>query len=72
MTKNSEHLQWLHDRMVNVYGENENVDYLHRFRKIIKEIKDGEDGFEAYLEYVTKKQAEERNDIINNIIDGKD
>ena len=39
----SEHLQWLHDRIVNVYGENENVDFLIRFREIIKDIKDEED-----------------------------
>ena len=42
MTK-SEHLQWLHDRIVNVYGESENVDFLIRFREIIKDIKDEED-----------------------------
>ena len=40
---NSEHLQWLHDRIVNVYGESENVDFLIRFREIIKGIKDEED-----------------------------
>ena len=39
----SEQLQWLHDRIVNVYGENENVDFLIRFREIIKDIKDEED-----------------------------
>ena len=42
MTK-SEHLQWLHDRIVNVYGESENVDFLIKFREIIKDIKDEED-----------------------------
>jgi hypothetical protein len=40
---NSEHLQWLHDRIVNIYGESENVDFLIRFREIIKDIKDEED-----------------------------
>ena len=39
----SEHLQWLHDRIVNIYGESENVDFLIRFREIIKDIKDEED-----------------------------
>ncbi len=38
MTSNSEHLKWIHDRMVNVYGVSTNVDFLIRFRKIIKEI----------------------------------
>ena len=40
---NSEHLQWLHDRIVNIYGESENVDFLIKFREIIKDIKDEED-----------------------------
>lgn len=31
----SEFLQWIHDRMVFVHGENKNVDYLHRLRGII-------------------------------------
>ena len=35
----SEHLQFIHDRIVNVYGENENVDFLIRLRKIISELK---------------------------------
>ena len=33
----TEHLQWIHDRIVNVYGENENVDFLIRLRTIINE-----------------------------------
>ena len=40
---NSEHLQWLHDRIVNVYGESENVDFLIKFSEIIKDIKDEDD-----------------------------
>jgi hypothetical protein len=31
-----EHLKWIHDRIVNVYGENENVDFLIRMREIIQ------------------------------------
>ena len=33
-----EHLQWIHDRIVNVYGESENVDFLIRMREIIKNL----------------------------------
>jgi len=33
--KDKEHLQWIHDRIVEVYGESRNVDFLHRMRKII-------------------------------------
>ena len=35
MTTDKEHLQWIHDRIVKVYGESENVDFLIRMRKII-------------------------------------
>ena len=33
-----DHLVWLHDRIVNVYKENKNTDYLIKMRKIIKKI----------------------------------
>ena len=32
------HLQWIHDRLVNVYGESENVDFLIKMREIIKNL----------------------------------
>ena len=28
-------LSWIYDRLVFVYHENENYDYMHRFKKII-------------------------------------
>jgi hypothetical protein len=57
--KDSEHLQWLHDRIVNVYGESENVDFLHKFRKIIKTIQDNENNFQKYFEL--KDKMKEKN-----------
>ena len=35
------HLQWIHDRLVYVYGESENVDFLIKMREIIKPKEDG-------------------------------
>jgi hypothetical protein len=32
------HLQWIHDRIVEVYGENENVDFLIKMREIISNL----------------------------------
>lgn len=32
------HLQWIHDRIVEVYGENENVDFLIKMREIIRNL----------------------------------
>ena len=54
MSENSEHLQWIHDRMVNVYGESRDVDFLIKFREIINEQKELEVGFQAYLDFVEK------------------
>ena len=34
--KDREFLNWVHDRMINVYGENRNIDFLHKLRAIIR------------------------------------
>ena len=39
---NSEHLNWLFDRLVEVHNENPNYDYMIRFRKIIEGIENEE------------------------------
>ena len=39
--KDIKHLQWIHDRLINVYGESENVDFLIRLREIIRPINGG-------------------------------
>ena len=36
--KDSEILQWLHNRLVNVHGENRNYDYMHKMREIITQV----------------------------------
>jgi hypothetical protein len=36
-------LQWVHDRMRFVHGENENVDYMHKLRAIIASVPPGRD-----------------------------
>jgi len=36
MMNDADFLQLVHDRIINVYGENQNVDFLHRLRTIIK------------------------------------
>jgi len=36
--EDKEHLQWIHNRIVKVYGESENVDFLRRMRKIIENL----------------------------------
>jgi hypothetical protein len=51
----SEHLNWIYDRMVHVHGENENVDYLRKFRSIIDKVEDEEDDFAKFLEFIDKK-----------------
>ena len=33
------HLEWIYNRMINVHNENENYDYMIRFKNIIKQFK---------------------------------
>ena len=41
--KDSEHLEYIHDKMINVYDENKNADFLIKMRKIIKEFEKEEE-----------------------------
>jgi len=66
---NSEHLQWIHDRIVNVYGESENVDYLIKLREIIAEEKTSEESFKAYMDFVVKKREENKTDFGDKLED---
>jgi len=50
--KDFEHLQWLHDRIVNQYGEDPSVDFLIKLREIIKERKEADEQFEKYLQFL--------------------
>ena len=38
-----EFLSWIYDRMIYKYGENENMDYLHRFKRIIDSLQEEPD-----------------------------
>jgi hypothetical protein len=54
--KNFEQLQWIHDRIVNVYGEKENAGFLIKFREIIQETKNSEEGFENYMNWIQNRK----------------
>jgi hypothetical protein len=36
--KDTEFLNWLHDRLITHHGENRNYDYMHRLREIIAKM----------------------------------
>jgi hypothetical protein len=36
--KDSEFLQWIYDRLINVHKENELYDYMYRLREIISKL----------------------------------
>ncbi len=36
--KDTEFLNWLHERLINHHGENRNYDYMHRLREIIAKM----------------------------------
>lgn len=37
--KDIEHLEWLHERLVNIHGENKHYDYMLKFKEIIDKLK---------------------------------
>lgn len=41
--KDSQFLQWIHDRLKNVHGEDEHYDYMHRLRDVIENAKKREE-----------------------------
>lgn len=51
-----EFLQWIHDRIVNVYRESENVDFLHRLRAVIEESETEETEEQAYTRIYKQTQ----------------
>lgn len=59
MSKDSEHLKWIHDRIVNVYGENKNIDFLIRMRSIIDTIRKQEESFDEYITFIENQNKDE-------------
>jgi hypothetical protein len=53
--EDAEHLQWLHDRIVNVYNEDRNVDFLVRMRQTIKNMEEQEKAFKAYVDFISNQ-----------------
>lgn len=53
-----QHLKWLYERLVNVHGENELYDYMHRFREIIdKPTEEESDGYHTFKELYEHRHA---------------
>ena len=38
INENKQHLQFIYDRLINIHNENENVDYMRKFKQIIYEM----------------------------------
>ncbi len=41
--KDRDFLMWIHERLVNVHGENERYDYMHKLRSVIYAIPKDQD-----------------------------
>lgn len=54
--ENSDHLKFIYDRLIHVYNENKNVDFMHRFKQIIDEVEKQEDSFKAYMKYRAERK----------------
>ena len=57
-SKDSYHLQFIHDRFVDVYKEKKDVGFLIKLREIISTTKNQEESFESYLKFIEKKKNE--------------
>ena len=56
--KNKKHLQWLHDRLIHVHGEDELYDYMHKFREMIdKLVEEQSDGYHTFEELYDHRHA---------------
>jgi hypothetical protein len=66
---NSEHLNWLFDRLVEVHNENPNYDYMIRFRKIIDDVEKKETKElltrQEKIDFIIKTQTEIMEAIFN-------
>ena len=54
-----EFLQWIHDRLLNVYGANKNVDYMHKLRSVIKNVKETDEQYYKLIWAVANKYESE-------------
>jgi hypothetical protein len=59
--KDSEFVKWIADRIVNVYGESENVDFIHRLRKVVENLEHTE-----YKESNISEMSNNDNETPNN------
>lgn len=48
--KDSEYLFWLRDRLINVYGEDQNVDFVQKLYSIARKIEDDENYWNKVIE----------------------
>lgn len=64
-------LTWIHDRMINVYGESANVDFLHRLRGIIVNTPEGRTTININdLKDVSPEQEDDMRNTITSKIEG--
>lgn len=60
--KDHEHLQWIHDRLINVHNYAYNADFMIRFREIIQDTKNHEEGLEMYLKFIARNKTKNNNE----------
>jgi hypothetical protein len=56
MEDNSKNLDFIYKRLVKVYNENESTDYMLKFKKAIKDTKESEKAFKAYIKFKKSRQ----------------
>lgn len=54
----SSHLNFIYNRMKDIHGENENFDYMLKFKEVIKMLEDQENNFKGYMTFLEKKKKD--------------
>jgi hypothetical protein len=65
--QDSAFLNWIHDRLANVHGENKDVDYMIRLRQVIERLKKNEGAWDEFWERRHPKAQAAR--VLNAIAD---
>jgi len=58
--EDTKHLQWIHNRLIEVHGESENVDFLIKMRSVIKKLEGHEKTFNSCNESIETRKIRER------------
>lgn len=69
---NKTHLEFIYNRLKNVYNENENIDYMLKFKNIIDDLQLQESRLLYAVSELVQAKVGPRKDLIANYLKNKD